>query len=110
MPRDKGKNLAVAEGFEPSVGGYPTLAFEARTFGRSDTPPRTRLLQHKRRHQIAAALSQKRKAAAKGSSLKKRKVNYFSFSSFLKEPITLLTLSLIASPASEAFSFASAMT
>ena len=54
MPRDKGKNLAVAEGFEPSVGGYPTLAFEARTFGRSDTPPRTRLLQDDPRHQIAA--------------------------------------------------------
>ncbi len=31
--------MAVAEGFEPSVGDYPTLAFEASTFGRSDTPP-----------------------------------------------------------------------
>lgn len=31
--------LAVAAGFEPAVGGYPTLAFEASTFGRSDTLP-----------------------------------------------------------------------
>jgi site-specific DNA recombinase len=31
--------LAVAEGFEPSVGGYPTHAFEACSLGRSDTPP-----------------------------------------------------------------------
>lgn len=31
--------LAVAEGFEPSVV-LPTLAFEASTFGRSDTPPK----------------------------------------------------------------------
>ena len=37
--------MAVAEGFEPSVGGYPTIAFEAITFGRSDTPPRNRLRQ-----------------------------------------------------------------
>ncbi|MDO4686560.1 MAG: hypothetical protein Q4A92_08400, partial [Corynebacterium sp.] len=27
--------LAVAGGFEPPVGDYPTLAFEASTFGRS---------------------------------------------------------------------------
>mgnify|MGYP007010717139 CR=1 FL=1 len=32
--------LAVAAGFEPAVGDYPTLAFEASTFGRSDTPPK----------------------------------------------------------------------
>ncbi len=31
--------LAVAEGFEPSDGGYPSHAFEACSFGRSDTPP-----------------------------------------------------------------------
>ena len=31
--------MAVAEGFEPSVGGYPTHAFEACSLGRSDTPP-----------------------------------------------------------------------
>ena len=30
---------AVAVGFEPTVG-CPTRAFEARSFGRSDTPPR----------------------------------------------------------------------
>ena len=35
--------LAVAAGFEPAVGGYPTFAFEANTFGRSDTLPRTRI-------------------------------------------------------------------
>ena len=34
------RDMAVAAGFEPAVGGYPTLAFEASTFGRSDTPPR----------------------------------------------------------------------
>ena len=33
----------MAAGFEPAVGGYPTIAFEAITFGRSDTPPRSRL-------------------------------------------------------------------
>ena len=31
--------LAVAEGFEPSDGGYPSHAFEACSLGRSDTPP-----------------------------------------------------------------------
>ena len=36
---------AVAAGFEPAVGDYPTLAFEASTFGRSDTPPRNSLKQ-----------------------------------------------------------------
>lgn len=36
-------DVAVAAGFEPAVGGYPTIAFEAITFGRSDTPPRSRL-------------------------------------------------------------------
>jgi hypothetical protein len=30
--------MAVAEGFEPSVS-FPTLAFEASSFGRSDTLP-----------------------------------------------------------------------
>ena len=33
-------NVAVAEGFEPSDGGYPSHAFEACSLGRSDTPPR----------------------------------------------------------------------
>ncbi len=37
--------MAVAAGFEPAVGGYPTNAFEAFTFGRSDTPPSTRIEQ-----------------------------------------------------------------
>lgn len=37
--------MAVAAGFEPAVGGYPTNAFEAFTFGRSDTPPRIRIEQ-----------------------------------------------------------------
>src|SRR5690606_21121447 len=37
-----GVRLAVTEGFEPSVG-CPTLAFEASTFGRSDTSPWTTL-------------------------------------------------------------------
>lgn len=36
-------HLAVAAGFEPAVGGYPTFAFEANTFGRSDTLPRIRI-------------------------------------------------------------------
>ena len=31
--------MAVAEGFEPSDGGYPSHAFEACSLGRSDTPP-----------------------------------------------------------------------
>ena len=31
--------VAVAEGFEPSDGGYPSHAFEACSLGRSDTPP-----------------------------------------------------------------------
>lgn len=35
--------LAVAEGFEPSEG-CPSRAFEARSFGRSDTPPRETIL------------------------------------------------------------------
>lgn len=37
--------MAVAAGFEPAVGGYPTNAFEAFTFGRSDTPPPIRIEQ-----------------------------------------------------------------
>ncbi|MDT5164419.1 MAG: hypothetical protein QOC88_1313 [Mycobacterium sp.] len=35
--------VAVAEGFEPSDGGYPSHAFEACSLGRSDTPPRVSL-------------------------------------------------------------------
>ena len=35
--------MAVAEGFEPSDGGYPSHAFEACSLGRSDTPPPTSL-------------------------------------------------------------------
>jgi len=35
--------MAVAEGFEPSDGGYPSHAFEACSLGRSDTPPRESL-------------------------------------------------------------------
>lgn len=35
--------MAVAEGFEPSDGGYPSHAFEACSLGRSDTPPPRRL-------------------------------------------------------------------
>ena len=46
-------SLAVAEGFEPSVGDYPTLAFEASTFGRSDTPPRKNLSETTPAGQIA---------------------------------------------------------
>src|SRR6266542_1064738 len=42
LPPQKGW-LAVAEGFEPSDGGCPSRAFEARSFGRSDTPPPERL-------------------------------------------------------------------
>src|SRR5690606_34725427 len=33
----------VAVGFEPTDGGYPSRAFEARSFGRSVTPPLTTL-------------------------------------------------------------------
>src|SRR5699024_8568589 len=43
LHKQAGGPLAVAEGFEPSVGGYPTLDFEASTFSRSDTPPRKNL-------------------------------------------------------------------
>ena len=42
---------AVAEGFEPSVG-CPTLAFEASSFGRSDTPPRESLANPNRTRRI----------------------------------------------------------
>lgn len=38
---EQGGALAVAEGFEPSEGGYPSHAFEACSLGRSDTPPPT---------------------------------------------------------------------
>ena len=38
-----GDSMAVAEGFEPSDGGYPSHAFEACYLGRSDTPPRESL-------------------------------------------------------------------
>jgi hypothetical protein len=41
----------VAEGFEPSDGGYPSHAFEACSLGRSDTPPRKSL-------RVAAGLTQ----------------------------------------------------
>jgi hypothetical protein len=40
---NKGRTMAVAEGFEPSDGGYPSHAFEACSLGRSDTPPRVSL-------------------------------------------------------------------
>ena len=40
----RGPSEAVAEGFEPSVS-FPTLAFEASSFGRSDTLPRESLAQ-----------------------------------------------------------------
>lgn len=38
-------NLAVTVGFEPTVGGYPTQLFESCTFGRSDTSPRSSVVQ-----------------------------------------------------------------
>ncbi len=37
------RSPAVAVGFEPTVTGYATLAFEASSFGRSDTLPRESL-------------------------------------------------------------------
>ncbi len=37
------RSQAVAVGFEPTVTGYATLAFEASSFGRSDTLPRESL-------------------------------------------------------------------
>ena len=43
--------MAVAEGFEPSDGGYPSHAFEACSLGRSDTPPSKSL-------RVAAGLTQ----------------------------------------------------
>lgn len=45
--------MAVAEGFEPSDGGYPSHAFEACSLGRSDTPPREILRSGARLAQIA---------------------------------------------------------
>src|SRR5699024_6706954 len=40
-PASAGGDLAaVAVGFEPTDGGHPPSAFEALTFGHSDTPPR----------------------------------------------------------------------
>ena len=50
----------MAEGFEPSDGGYPSHAFEACSLGRSDTPPRGAYR--------AAACSSQSLAAAKNSS------------------------------------------
>ena len=45
--------MAVAEGFEPSDGGYPSHAFEACSLGRSDTPPPQSLRSVLRLAQIA---------------------------------------------------------
>jgi hypothetical protein len=45
--------MAVAEGFEPSDGGYPSHAFEACSLGRSDTPPSQSLRSRARLAQIA---------------------------------------------------------
>ena len=42
FPQPGRVSMAVAEGFEPSVS-FPTLAFEASSFGRSDTLPRESL-------------------------------------------------------------------
>lgn len=44
---------AVAEGFEPSEGGYPSHAFEACSLGRSDTPPLVTLPEHPPDSEIA---------------------------------------------------------
>src|SRR5690242_12556133 len=46
--------MAVAEGFEPSDGGYPSHAFEACSLGRSDTPPRGSLPGARRVPEIAS--------------------------------------------------------
>ena len=43
--------LAVAAGFEPAEG-CPSRAFEARSLGRSDTPPRGRLPKERARTRI----------------------------------------------------------
>ena len=43
----------MAEGFEPSDGGYPSHAFEACSLGRSDTPPCGSLPARSRLAQIA---------------------------------------------------------
>ena len=48
-----GDSMAVAEGFEPSDGGYPSHAFEACSLGRSDTPPSQSLRSRARLAQIA---------------------------------------------------------
>ena len=48
-----GDSMAVAEGFEPSDGGYPSHAFEACSLGRSDTPPLQGLRSRARLAQIA---------------------------------------------------------
>lgn len=47
--------MAVAEGFEPSDGGYPSHAFEACSLGRSDTPPCGSLPMHRLTTQTAVA-------------------------------------------------------
>jgi hypothetical protein len=41
----RGWILAEPVGFEPTVGSTPTQLFESCTFGRSDTVPRTILVQ-----------------------------------------------------------------
>ena len=46
--------MAVAVGFEPTEG-FPSHAFEACSFGRSDTPPRKSVAAQIRRRRIASA-------------------------------------------------------
>ncbi len=45
--------MAVTVGFEPTVGGYPTQLFESCTFGRSDTSPRTSVVQRAGRVELS---------------------------------------------------------
>jgi hypothetical protein len=59
--------MAVAEGFEPSEGGYPSHAFEACSLGRSDTPPLVTVPEYPGESEIAWTETQGRWARKKAS-------------------------------------------
>lgn len=68
--------LAVAVGFEPTVTGYATLAFEASSFGRSDTLPREILAHGRARAEIGSGAT-----AGGGQPVRKKAVRGAAHSS-----------------------------
>ena len=71
--------MAVAEGFEPSDGGYPSHAFEACSLGRSDTPPRSRLLAAGGPDEIARGGRTLRRMTAFAEAAASRYVSFTTF-------------------------------